>query len=180
MSRKLKPVLQGQLDGLCGIYAIINALRFLGAVKSHDEAIEAFASIVDELEHQCPLNERILYGTEIQEIDVVMRKIVRRQYGLQVSTPFRSRCAQVTLESYVAEARTFLHENRGIIFTSLDGFHDHWTLIREVTDRSFLLFDSDRTYWLRFSNTFVSKRKPDGFKRFHLLTPYDTHFLWVE
>jgi hypothetical protein len=127
MSKKVRPYLKGQLDGLCGDYAIVNALRMLERVKNKDEATEALNLSIAELEFLCPLRERIFEGTEIGEIDTVMMRVVKRQYGVRISTPFRSRCAQIILKSFVLETRCFLREHQGVILTSIGGFHDHWT-----------------------------------------------------
>ena len=39
-TRRLRPYRQGQLDGLCGIYALVNALRLL-CPRLDEEACEA-------------------------------------------------------------------------------------------------------------------------------------------
>ncbi len=45
-ARRLRPYRQGRLDGLCGIYALINALRLLCPKLDEDTCERAFCGIV--------------------------------------------------------------------------------------------------------------------------------------
>ena len=44
--RQLKPYRQGQLDGLCGVYALINALRLLCPRLDEDACERAFCALI--------------------------------------------------------------------------------------------------------------------------------------
>ena len=47
MRRRLKPMRQGDLDGLCGVYSIINAIRWLCPALSEQQAQELFNVLID-------------------------------------------------------------------------------------------------------------------------------------
>ena len=47
MRRRIKPMRQGDLDGLCGVYSIINAIRWLCPALSEQRAQELFNVLID-------------------------------------------------------------------------------------------------------------------------------------
>ena len=55
--RQLKPYRQGRLDGLCGVYALINALRLLCPRLNEDDCERAFCALIQARARQtaCPL-----------------------------------------------------------------------------------------------------------------------------
>src|SRR4051812_10594314 len=55
--RQLKPYRQGRLDGLCGVYALINALRLLCPRLDEDACERVFCALIQARARQiaCPL-----------------------------------------------------------------------------------------------------------------------------
>ena len=45
-ARRLKPYRQGRLDGLCGIYTLVNALRLLCPRLDKDACEEVFCALI--------------------------------------------------------------------------------------------------------------------------------------
>jgi hypothetical protein len=45
-SRRLKPYRQGRLDGLCGLYTLINALRLLCPKVDEDACERVFCALI--------------------------------------------------------------------------------------------------------------------------------------
>jgi len=58
------------------------------------------------------------------------------------------------------------------IILGLNGFHDHWTVIKRISSKSIFLYDSDRIPRLARSQCTTAKRR-----RKHLLLPAQTYFL---
>ena len=46
VSRRIKPYRQGRLDGLCGVYALVNALRLLCPRLDEDTCEQVFSVLV--------------------------------------------------------------------------------------------------------------------------------------
>src|SRR5688572_29539520 len=67
-SRRLKPYRQGRLDGLCGVYSLINALRLLCPRLGEDDCERAFCVLIRALERQ----ERSL-------LSIIHRGLTRRE-----------------------------------------------------------------------------------------------------
>ena len=44
--RRIKPMRQGDLDGLCGVYAIVNAIRWLCPNMSEAQSENLFAALI--------------------------------------------------------------------------------------------------------------------------------------
>jgi hypothetical protein len=180
MGRKIHPYQQGSLDSLCGPYAIINSLRALGKVRTNSEAEEVFKKILVELERKYPLSELLTDGVDIAKIDLVLDRVVAAEYSVCVSRPFASQLKDYNFQAIVDALSIFLKEKRGIVFFSLDGHFNHWSLINRVTKSSFLLFDSDEGRRLSFKNTHIEVTKPLGSKRVHYVDPFYFRFLWTE
>lgn len=181
---KPKPYQQGQLDGFCGLYCIVNAVRYLGLLGSKVHGQQLMAELCAVLETQCGLEERFQDGTDPAEIVSLLKQIVEPQYGVKRIRPFHKVAARTTFTDYASVIRTFLATKNGIVLVSLGGYHDHWSLVRRVTSRSFLFYDSDGLKQLAFRNCQLTdrgtgtQRRKHG--RVHILDPYDTHFLWVD
>jgi hypothetical protein len=68
-SRRLKPYRQGRLDGLCGLYALVNALRLLCPKLDEDDCERAFCALIRALEQQgCSLLNVIHRGLTRREL----------------------------------------------------------------------------------------------------------------
>ena len=63
-----KPYQQGDLDGLCGVYALVNAVDYLCGPLSHRKARQLFQQILTHLEARAPLASRCTHGIVINEI----------------------------------------------------------------------------------------------------------------
>jgi hypothetical protein len=77
------------------------------------------------------------------------------------------------LDTFWQSMRDFLDGTPGrSIILGLNGFHDHWTVIRGITSKSIFLYDSAKISPLRRSECSTARRR-----RKHLLLPAQTYFL---
>tara|TARA_R110001592_G_scaffold66854_1_gene205315 strand:- start:190 stop:696 length:507 start_codon:yes stop_codon:yes gene_type:complete len=168
------------MDSLCGVYVMLNALRSLECINTQEQSELAFRRLLRVIELKHPLSDTIVDGTDIVQLELMIRRVLQSDYCVQVERPFLSQSKDYSLDHVINGVSNFLEERKGVAIISIGGYHDHWSLVRRVTNNSFLLFDSDRMQRLSFKNTFVSIRKPFGSRRVHHLEPYYTRFLWVE
>jgi hypothetical protein len=149
------PFQQGGLDSLCGLYSIINAERFINH-SSDEEAQQLF----DELVYFLAL--------------LILEKVVGRQRIVNVEIPWRG-VHNPDLTKFWKSMQNFLDGTSGrAIILGLQGYHDHWTVIESITNRSIMLYDSALIKRLpRSSCTTVYAT----WKRKHLLLPAQTYFL---
>ena len=148
-----RPFRQGDLDGLCGAYAVVNAVRL--AALPHRELRRAacaalFAELVDELAEAGRLRDRVTRGMGAGKVARLLRRArdwLDVEFGLvlEVERPFRGgedpdpgTCLAL-LAGHLDRAGT----------SAIVGTEDHWTVVCAVRSGRLLLADShDRRYFL--------------------------------
>ncbi len=168
----LPPFQQGGLDSLCGLYSIVNAERFINH-SSDQDVQQLFNDIIHYLSRKRLLAKLLIGGVIHKQMlqildDVVGERITNKDIPWRgVPTP--------ALDTFWKSMRDFLDGTPGrAVILGLNGFHDHWTVIETITDRSILLYDSALIKRLPRSRCTTLIRKG---RRKHLLLPAQTYFL---
>ena len=154
-----RPFEQGDLDGLCGVYAVVNATRLAARLHrrlSAADCADLFAALLAELADEGRLRGFVTHGLGPRVMARLLRRSgrwLRKRHGLalEVRRPFARRdqpgpdaCLRV-LAGHLARPGT----------AAIVGSDEHWTVVRGVTPKRLLLADSDgRRY---FGVTMVSK-----------------------
>lgn len=175
--QKRNPYRQGSLDGLCGIYSVVNVVRYLCGPLTQARAQTLFQDLLAFLEPKPPLSVRMVGGVVLNEIGGMLGQVVTPAYPVKRRKPFQRQSA-VSLDQYWTQLQTFLQRDSTVVLTAIGGHHDHWTLIREATNHSLLLYDSDGLHRLDRRHCTLSQDNPDGCR--HILYPAHTYFLWVD
>ncbi len=161
--RRLRPYRQGRLDGLCGVYAIINALRALCPELGEQAAWELFRhllrSLGDLLERPWPV---VWGGMGQAVVRALLRRAcaqVERRTGacLQVRR-LRVPGGEVSLSGVWAALREELDQGR-VAIVGLSGRWDHWTVAGRATGRTVRLLDSSGLVLLRRSACTVGQAR---------------------
>ena len=165
MARPPTPLQQGDLDGLCGAYALVNAVTRLLHNRGfqRDDANRLFQRLCRTLHRRQRMPQAVWRGTHIDDIDGMLRTVrrfVRENFAvtLIVSHPFDSgvprrkdRFFRVLSESFTSK------DERKVAIIGLDRPGFHWTIATEVTRRSFRLYDSGRSKRLRYGDCTLGK-----------------------
>ena len=88
--KKVRPFEQGELDGLCGIYSIINAVRRIRGgkiLKDIDERNELFLEILNYLHKHYHGLVFMIDGISIQSIAGILRDIIEPKYNITRKRP---------------------------------------------------------------------------------------------
>src|SRR3954453_5066129 len=139
-----QPYRQGDLDGLCGPYCVVNAVRLAAHPQRRlrdAECVELFAALVAELADIGRLRTAVTDGTG--KVGRLARRAgcwLRDEHGLEleVMRPFTKRrgpdpaCCLQLMTEHLARPGT-----AAIVATG-----DHWTVARAVSGRRLLLSDS--------------------------------------
>ena len=163
-SRPIRPLSQGDLDGLCGIYAIINAIRLVYRRRFNDQKQEdLFEYLTDYaikeqgnlrllndgigLRHmQQLLNVGIEYLSEDLNIDVEVARPWRK-----ISTPLP---CDWQIDSLLADPKVS-------IIIGLERPTFHWTVISGCSEQEYIVFDSGDLEPIPFIQTaFTRKQNP--------------------
>ncbi|RJP53808.1 MAG: hypothetical protein C4557_04120 [Anaerolineaceae bacterium] len=170
---ELPPFQQGGLDSLCGLYSIINAERIINR-SSDEESQQLFDDLIHYLSRRGLLTKFLIGGIIHTEMLVVLKKVVGKKRISNVWIPYRG-VPNPDLTTFWKSMQRFLDGTPGrSIILGLQGYHDHWTVIERISNRSILLYDSA-----------LIKRLPRAecttvyatWKRKHLLLPAQTYFL---
>jgi hypothetical protein len=156
------PLHQGKMDGLCGIYALVNGISVLvqNRLSTNDLSI-LFKDLVRTLykrnhrrktKNGTPI-EFIWEGTNVHDISLLLRTsrafLAQRGLSLTWTRPLQGKWRPASLNQYWDRLRTCFLECDGrcvaIIdynFDGIDGEEGHWTCVEKVTDRTMKLLDS--------------------------------------
>jgi hypothetical protein len=165
MARPPTPLQQGDLDGLCGAYALVNAVtRLLHNKGFHrDHANRLFQRLCRTLHRRQRMPQAVWRGTHIDDIDGMLRTVrrfVRENFAvtLVVSRPFDQGVPRKKDRFFRVLSKSFNSiDERKVAVIGLDRPGFHWTIATEVTERSFRLYDSGRSKRLRYGDCTLGK-----------------------
>src|SRR3954454_7366701 len=87
--RQLKPYRQGRLDGLCGVYALINALRLLCPRLDEDACERAFCALIQARAQHAASPLAVISGgltrRELLRLISVWQRVAAREFGITVT-----------------------------------------------------------------------------------------------
>ena len=146
-STDMTPFRQGDLDGLCGIYVIINCVRFLCPEANSKFLEKLFRVLVQSLEREVDKPLAVLWrGIEqpaLLGLSECCIAYVRKTFGikLRVTLPRRPlRKAKSVAKIWRGLGKSVSKKRVAIL--SIDGFISHWTAVCAVTPKTMRLFES--------------------------------------
>jgi len=135
------PLRQGDLDGLCGVYAVLNALQFL-----FPRAKEKFlAQVFDGLLKEVINIEHVREGgdePEIKDVHAFVAEAAKKTFRIDFR---RTPCGAERKPGETpdaAMAARFKTKEKGVFVFGFEGRDSHFTVARAVTPTRVLLFDS--------------------------------------
>jgi hypothetical protein len=151
-STRRTPYLQGQIDGLCGLYAIINAFQYLfPASFTDDDAWELMTILCGAIAHKFPaviwkgagVEDTVALFKAAEKYAAATRHLKGR---IVVTRPFARRKID-RVQDFWAEIGDWLDANPRAHNTRLAcigiGYPDnHWTLVAKKNEKSVTFFDS--------------------------------------
>lgn len=156
----IEPFNQGSLDGLCGIYAVINAYRLLfGDMFEPERATKLFKKMAKSV----PV--AVFEGTSYQEqLDLIAlaNRAVPAKLRLEVRTHVFKKPSNGPawrVNTYVSRLREEVNEQNQVAILGLEKAHEHWTLVHRLTPSTLKLTDSDNLgSHLRLANIGVTEK----------------------
>ncbi len=149
MTKKLTPLRQGDLDGLCSIYACFNAIRY---IKGDD-----FMSVKSDYLGACKIFMS-LFGANILNLDVVLNgaEVDTVLYSLEF---LKSNFDGFDFKSLKRKENIFKLVDKGPVIVGFSGIDDHWTVITHYDDEHFHLFDSSHYTKFKIDDVLFNPRK---------------------
>ena len=153
-ARSLTPMRQGSLDGLCGLYAVINAIQlatFPDRRLTRRDMVGLFEVGIDTLRPSKTLAAVLLHGMH----EPLWRKVAAAVVGAANDvTGVRLELVQVPLtaktNAFTLVRHIRYHVGRGRpALLCVTGRINHWTVVSRVSRTRLTLFDSSDRAWLR-------------------------------
>ncbi len=168
----LPPFQQGGLDSLCGLYSIVNAERFINH-SSDESAQELFDSIIHYLSRRRLLAKLLIGGVIHRQMLQILNDVVGERIP-NLWIPWRG-VPTPELDTFWRSLQNFLDGTPGrAVILGLDGYHDHWTVIDTISDKSIFLYDS--ALIKRLPRSACSTAHANG-RRKHILLAAQTYYL---
>jgi hypothetical protein len=173
---RMDPYCQGDLDGLCGLYAIINALCALSPEIDEDIALGMFSHLArhmqGRLKEPMPV---IAYGIGSTSLRLLLDRAIRylhKTMGVEIEvTGFAIAKRNLELRKLWRLVAQQL-DGEQVAIVLIRGVHQHWTVAYDATETTLRLIDSnERKVLVRSRCTLKETRS-----RFQL-APNDMFFL---
>jgi hypothetical protein len=163
---------QGSLDSLCGIYSIINAEKIINKT-GREESQELFNEIIHFLSRKRQLVNILTTGMILKNVTKILDEVVGERIPCR-ELPWRN-VANPGLDAFWGSIDTFLDGTPGrAVILCMNGYYDHWTVIKGITPNQLNLTDS---YGIsRLLRSYCTTSEPRG-RRHHFLKPAQTYFL---
>ena len=160
--RGRQPYRQGDLDGLCGVYSIVNAVRALCPELDQDGAEWLFAHLMQALSKQgVDLSIAVASGIGRVELGRLVRTAVAYiDAELEIRLTVKRLPKALRLTSNLGELWQAFEASLSpgcVAIIGIAGIHSHWTIAAQVTARQVRLYDSGRIAVLRRGRCTVGK-----------------------
>jgi hypothetical protein len=144
--RRVKPYAQGDLDSMCGIYAIINAFRALCRKITWDISTQLFQRLVSCLKrHAKQAHLPIIFGigqSLMRKLLGEAQRYLRKRPNIEFAIEPKGR--QLKSKSLAAAWRRLsaIVDDMTVVILPLSGRWDHWTVLYDINARKIRLADS--------------------------------------
>ena len=140
MARLPSPLQQGDLDGLCGAYAVVNAVTRLLHDRgfTREDANRLFKRLCHALHRRQKMPQAVWRGTHIEDVDAMLQTVqrfVRESFDLRlvVSRPFAAETVKRRDRFFnVLSAAFNADDRRKVAILGLDKPGFHWTNVTDV------------------------------------------------
>lgn len=176
------PLRQGALDGMCGVYSVVNAiyLRTPRRLSALDYRV-IFKALCQKLENDGRLADVLTGGMSVQVLGKLIDSAsahTEENHGFTIQRRLAYRTDPENLDTFWQKLKLHLEkEGSGGAIIRTSGRHDHWTCVRAMSKRSIQLADSDGLSRLLRSRCTIFD--PTTVRQ-HCLCPTQAYFLSVE
>src|SRR3954453_2547039 len=143
-ARRIRPYRQGRLDGLCGIYALVNALRLLCPRLDEDGGERVFCALIKARTRQAASPLAVISGglsrRELLKLIEPWQRFVAKKLGITLTVK-RLKVSDPTLGGIWRGLCQAL-DGQSVVIIGLDGAERHWTVAYAATERTLRVADS--------------------------------------
>ena len=184
MPRKSLPRarIQGNLDGLCGVYAVVNSVRNMSPKRLNgDQEKDLFRQLIGMLGEEDRLEDALCNGMTVRPLGRLIdaaSSFLQSTHGTRLGRQLAFRTAPEGLQQFWEAIVEHLDEHGpGSVLLGLGGKHDHWTCVGTMSENTITLIDSDGIRRIHRKHCTVADAKG---LRHHVLWPTQTYLLHTE
>ena len=160
--RARRPYQQGDLDGLCGVYSVVNAVRLLCPELDGSDAEYLFDRIVQSLDGAVANPTACIVGGVGLRLVLGLLKEIAAELAAEYDIALRVRRLPKSIRrtrnlSIVWQELADTLSPTCVAIIGIYGRRSHWTVVRSATEARLLLFDSCRMRMLRRADCTVGK-----------------------
>ena len=147
---RVKPLIQGNLDGLCGIYSIVNASRIISKT-TEDGSNDLFHRMVKFLDTKHKFSQICVDGMDVS----LLRKLIAiagDNLFPYIEMPY-TKSVPDTIDQFWEDMSEFMELRNRAIILGLGGRYNHWTVVTRITPNRIYLMDSSGLKWLNKSKS---------------------------
>lgn len=158
----MRPARQGDFDGLCGLYALINALDLVGCKRGrspiHRKIFVELAEALPTRKLRGAIDDG-LHGRDLVEAAALAFPAFKKLLGGSVSVirPFRKARFKTNEEFVEAVADIMASGRSALILNVSTPAYDHWTVAASITPEAITLRDSGALKELRLARYTVRR-----------------------
>jgi hypothetical protein len=157
--KRLQVLQQGDMDSLCGLYSIVNAIYALFPKMKERELVKLFNHLI----HHLATDRRdaidiLLDGMSLTLLRALVRVASKQQerYSRHVELS-PARFSSRSVKTFISQLRTHIDDGAiAIVLLSRGG--THWTVVREITNRKLMLLDSNGAVAIRRRHCALSRK----------------------
>ena len=150
--KDVRPIRQGSIDHLCGVYSVLNATEVLigkyrvdrKRKRKSSQRKTLFNDLIDHLAKNNLLKEALTTG--IDDIDIGLIDVAIESVRSYQNQKMHKRKAfetdDVTLEEYWEKLTQHLYQPDSAVIILLTGRIKHWTCVKAITPEAMILSDS--------------------------------------
>lgn len=148
---------QGSLDGLCGVYSIVNAVSACRATKTNQETKNHFEIIINYLNEKNILKDVMIGGMSSRLLNTLLKVTIDSGIKVAYSQDFK-KSKNISLNNFWEYAFKYMAESpdRTIIIGIDREEYGHWTVIVSISPKRITLYDSNGLHHINRSNATIS------------------------
>src|SRR3954469_8608009 len=143
-ARRIRPYRQGRLDGLCGLYALVNALRLLCPRLDEDACERVFYALIKARTRQTTSPLAVIAAglsrRELLKLIGPWRRFAARELGVRLTVE-QLKVSGPSLRGIWCSLCEAL-DGQSVAIIGLDGAERHWTVAYAATERTLRGADS--------------------------------------
>ncbi len=173
------PFRQGELDGLCGVYAVINATRLVLGARSQllrpCDWQDLFVVLLETIDRSVGIAHAAAHGIETRSLRYLLKAAISHlatEHDVNIrAMPTLARTDRPSFTEFLPVLINSLRQPGQAVLLSVFGSLNHWTVVRRVSRGSLILFDSSGYTRITLAACRMSNERPKAKGRQHIVPP---------